>query len=275
LSRNPESYTIWNYRREILENGLFVGSSNDQIQKLIEDDLRFGEKKLREYPKVYWIWNHRRWCLEKAPKPDWAHELMLVTLMLKSDQRNFHGWHYRRYVVSNIENSTGRSLVEDEFAYTTEKINADFANYSAWHNRGKLIPRYLAGKSDQERKDFLLSDLEKIRHAIYTDPEIQSSWIYQRWLLTTNDVAPSLTSEELGELIEREIKSIGELSEAEPDTKWCIDQLVWLRMRLVDVCQAPMSADVKADVQKQLQYLQTIDPMHRKRYEYLSTKVAG
>lgn len=230
------------------------------------------EKTLRGYPKIYWIWNHRRWLLEKAPVPNWKHELGLDSMMLKADPRNFHGWHYRRYVVKNIEASTGKSLVGDEFAYTTEKINADFANFSAWYNRGQLIPRYLEGKSDEDRKSFLLAELEKIRHAIYTDPDIQSSWIYQRWLLTTDDIVPKLDSTERARQIENEIQSVSELAEAEPDNKWCVDQLVWLRVQLAKVNGDTLDPGAQQDIKDELLKLRDIDPMRRKRYEYLAAQ---
>lgn len=51
----------------------------------------------------------------------------------------------------------GKSMVEEEFAYTTKMINANLSNFSAWHNRSKLIPRYLNERSvsHEERKKFL------------------------------------------------------------------------------------------------------------------------
>ena len=71
----------------------------------------------------------------------------MVSKLLDLDQRNFHGWHYRRFVVENMEleckNDTTLILKInlDEFNYTTLKIQKDFLNFSAWHNRTKLIPK--------------------------------------------------------------------------------------------------------------------------------------
>lgn len=51
----------------------------------------------------------------------------------------------------------GTSAVETEFAYTTKMINADLSNFSAWHNRSKLIPRLLDERKadDEARRNFL------------------------------------------------------------------------------------------------------------------------
>jgi hypothetical protein len=81
LDLNPEFYTIWNYRRNILVNGLIPnsyvffpmidetdgGRSPDEVVGLLRNELRLTMAYLQIHPKVYWIWNHRKWCLEHVP----------------------------------------------------------------------------------------------------------------------------------------------------------------------------------------------------------------
>ncbi|KAF8906800.1 hypothetical protein CPB84DRAFT_1822739 [Gymnopilus junonius] len=67
LQINPEFYTIWNYRRLILLNGLFVNAPAELVKDILLDELGMTMSALKAHPKVYWIWNHRRWCLEQIP----------------------------------------------------------------------------------------------------------------------------------------------------------------------------------------------------------------
>ena len=48
-------------------------------------------------------------------------------------------------------------MAQDEFDYTTKMINQDLSNFSAWHNRSKVILKMLDEKqaTDEERKEML------------------------------------------------------------------------------------------------------------------------
>ena len=224
LTQNPEYYTVWNYRRRILQDVVSreLSSSdkaNDEakaedgdlaaaqqagltlpqqeIALLIKEDLQFLIPLLRQYPKCYWIWNHRSWLLATATKhlPThsavelWKGELGLVSKMLALDSRNFHGWGYRRDTVAEIERLSGKSMVESEFEYTTKMIQTNLSNFSAWHNRSQLIPRLLVERhaSSEERKKLLDDEFELITRALYTDPYDQSLWFYHQYLMATLD----------------------------------------------------------------------------------------
>ena len=142
---------------------------NGTTLDLIKADLDWLFPIMIKYPKCYWIWNYRLWLLQQANErlePDvarelWNRELVLVGKMLVRDSRNFHGWGYRRIVVSELESAklNGKSMVESEFEYTTKVIHGDkgLSNFSAWHRRSKLIPRLLDERNadDATRRRFL------------------------------------------------------------------------------------------------------------------------
>jgi len=47
-----------------------------------------------------------------------------------------HAWNYRRYVLANMPvERRGKT----ELAYTTRKIEASMSNFSAWHQRSKVL----------------------------------------------------------------------------------------------------------------------------------------
>lgn len=231
LERNPEYYTIWNYRREILlhqfngtdtspppppntttnigekESENEESNSNKQkaasanISKLIKEELMFLMPLLMKFPKCYWIWNHRIWLLhqttDKLPAAAaslkfWEAELALVGKMLGRDARNFHGWGYRRIVVANVEKlrkqvaqeergvkekeveeegeeGKGKwSMVEDEFEYTTKMYKTNLSNFSAWHNRSKLIPLLLDERNASEDGRIAFLNGGKIQPSIFS-----------------------------------------------------------------------------------------------------------
>lgn len=88
LSINPDYYTCWNYRREILVE-LFKSSNP---QELCLTELKFTESCLLIHPKSYWVWFHRKWALQQMPDPIYKIEFKLLDGLLNLDNRNFHIW---------------------------------------------------------------------------------------------------------------------------------------------------------------------------------------
>jgi geranylgeranyl transferase type-2 subunit alpha len=258
LKRNPEYYTIWNFRRLILKNQYLGadgppgdGGLEATIATALTGELSFLVPLLLQFPKCYWIWNHRRWLLGQATsllpaaaaRPFWANELALATKMLARDNRNFHGWGYRRAIVAALEGAAlsptgeGTSMAREEYDYADRMFRTDLSNFSALHARSKLIPRLLAekGAGIAERKERLEDELEMILEAIYTDPADQSIWFYYAYLITAFtpeyahlSIAPGLSNAERLSYTESEIAKLLDLLQEEKDSKWVYQSLIQL-----------------------------------------------
>ena len=166
---NPDLYSLWGVRREILiqtTSGLAGAVQHVQemtSQRLItsgssgalpirtdkvldsaklsnadhsvvrDHEFTVAASGIRKNPKSYGAWHHRQWVASHFTF-DPESELSLCADFLRADERNFHCWQYRMWVANH-------ALVppEREFAFTEEKIRENFSNYSAFHYRSKVL----------------------------------------------------------------------------------------------------------------------------------------
>ncbi|KAF3225666.1 Rab geranylgeranyltransferase [Orbilia oligospora] len=300
-----------------------INSDNDNDKlSLLSSELNFLFPLLQKFPKCYWIWNYRVFILQTASTnlplqtalKLWKSEMGLVNKMLSRDSRNFHGWGYRRYIVQNIETlqrdinketikkekeegeegvvgeEEEESLVEQEFAYTTTMYGKDLSNFSAWHNRSKLIPRVLSerGATIEERRTFLDGELGEMQTAVYTDPYDQSIQLYNHWLLlescsskqTTSTTSPvfSLTNSQKSETLLRTLEWMRELLDEEPDCRLLLEEMIFVGSLLRDLDETEEEEDVdrdevKRDMQSWLEKLMEVDPMRGGRWREMQEKL--
>ncbi|XP_029844050.2 geranylgeranyl transferase type-2 subunit alpha isoform X2 [Ixodes scapularis] len=176
LQSNPDDSTLWNIRREVFEKYFDKGSKHTAEDG--EDELTLTELALQKNPKSYGAWSHRAWAMGAFPNMDWDRELRLCNLLLEQDERNFHGWDYRRLVCQHA-----KVTLEKELSFTMDKIAANFSNYSAWHYRSSLLPKVHPGSREGTvKEDVLLEEYSLVQNATFTDPGDQSGWFYHRWL---------------------------------------------------------------------------------------------
>ncbi|KAL1958141.1 hypothetical protein VTO42DRAFT_4996 [Malbranchea cinnamomea] len=304
LVKNPEYYTIWNYRRQILQHMFSLAVHSDRVGRLIQEDLEFLFPLLKQFPKCYWIWNHRIWILEQATqrltaanaRRLWQQELVLVSKMLSLDSRNFHGWGYRRFVVAALESLSSEasgdegdapvagkrdSIAKNELDYTAKMIGTNLSNFSAWHNRSQLILKILNERSasDEDRQKMLDDELRLIHRALI-DPYDQSLWFYHQYLMCTFDptraaesMAPNLKDAQRIEYLTREIDAIKEILEEEGDCKWIYQALIECTM-LVSKLDGPLSDGVKHDISSWLSQLKRLDPLRMGRWEDLQKSIS-
>lgn len=189
-----------------------------------------------------------------------------------------HGWDYRRYILSQLAlplslgpwsgpsfpqslasihlpdelKAHQLKLATDELGYTLSKIETNFSNFSAWHQRSLLLPaiwtaQQLGSAQALKRRD---EEFELLRQAMFVDPEDQSVWTYHDWLVSL-DPSP--------DVLDREIASIRELLDLEPDSRWCMQSLA----HYLQLCGA---AGSKTEAKRLLERLASVDPDRRQRY---------
>ncbi|KAJ5908828.1 hypothetical protein N7495_001510 [Penicillium taxi] len=291
LSRNPEYYTVWNYRRQALRHQFFeAGNSSEEnaarsVISLIKSDLMFLMPLLRSFPKCYWIWNYRLWLLDEArrllPQSDahkiWQEELVLVGKMLTLDSRNFHGWGYRRLVVDALKQlgtpAEVMGMTQKEFDYAKKMISANLSNFSAWHYRTKLILRILEEQSasDDERRKMLDDELALI-HQAFIDPYDQSLWFYHQNLLCVFDpsvadrtMAPNLTTSDRLQYIHTEIEAIEDMLDGSEDCKYIYQSLIECTL-LVSKLVDSLSHKNRSRILSWLSVLKKLDPLRQQRW---------
>ncbi|WEJ94762.1 Rab geranylgeranyltransferase [Yamadazyma tenuis] len=297
LMINPEFYTIWNIRRETLLE-LFAQKQLDKV-KTLEDDLKMIMVLFRRFPKCYWIYNHRLWCLRcLGQSANWQVELAIVSKLLSVDQRNFHGWHLRRIVVHNYEVQTPKtpqellSIYIKEFEFTTSKVNQNISNFSAWHNRSKLIPKiykyyqevdseFIDQAEDlnkytqvfSSRLSLLQHEIKLINTGMYVDVDDTSVWLYLYWLLSDEFFTEHLDKQVYQRTLEEQLEIIRELNELEKDDNgkdncWCLKTMILIKCLLANVHNnnsAP--SDLLTDeIKSFLEILADIDPLRKGKY---------
>ncbi|EOR01112.1 hypothetical protein E3P92_03587 [Wallemia ichthyophaga] len=278
LKINPEYYTMWNYRRIILLN-LFTEIGVDATQEKLSFELMFTLGLLKEFPKVYWIWNHRTWALETLSATftdeqadgrlwEWNNELKMVDSLLKLDSRNFHAWGYRRQLltlmnfkedrntVSTFPHVLSRDQLLKEKQSTLHFIENNFSNFSAWHQRTKILSQLWALDGGVSIDD-LNEEFDLVKQAMYTDPSDQSVWLYHKWLIQ------QVADENIVDVLQRELESINELYELEPESKWCLESLAHYNKLLHQHTQAN---ELLRRYNEYLTELITIDPDRKNRY---------
>lgn len=249
LEANPDEYSLWAFRREVLVTKC---QSPSLIDDEWESELELTTRALQRHPKAYPAWQHRLWLLAdevitaKISKTLWESSLkeeqMLSAFMLSKDGRNFHGWAHRMRVreILELKSPTERpSILKKELAFVENKINDDFANYSAWHHRSALLPQIHTQGPDA----FLADELQFVRQAFYTEPDVQSAWFYHRWLLA-GAPARGRKAVVVDGLLEQELMACEELLTIEPEARYALQTKVHILIQLGRESEAVMALDV-------------------------------
>ncbi|KZV36966.1 farnesyl protein transferase subunit A [Dorcoceras hygrometricum] len=167
ISFNSGNYTVWQFRRVILE----------ALNVDLHEELEFVTGITRGSSKNYQIWHHRRWIAEKLGTDVAGRELVFTKEIFSQDAKNYHAWSHRQWVLQCLGGW------EDELAYCDELLEDDIFNNSAWNQRYFVITRSPLLGGLEATKD---SEVAYAVKAILAKPENESSWRYLRGLYNNN-----------------------------------------------------------------------------------------
>ena len=228
---NPDPLSLWNHRRELILLEI-EANKNETDGRILDEELALTQAALKRNPKAYAAWFHRKWILAlfKPGSDILQNELKLTAQFFALDERNFHCWNYRRFVISatancwnggwtlpemgpQIGNTTTSTcaiipddILKSEWNFTQQKIQDNFSNFSAFHYRSQLLPHILKQQDEEieQQDDLLGQEMQLIEDAICTEPDDQTAWWYHKLLLVEYKFPPSRL-EEQAELF-RELK---------------------------------------------------------------------
>lgn len=88
---NPANYTVWQYRREILQ----------ALGKDLHDELKYTDKMIKYNSKNYQVWHHRKVIVEWLQDP--CEELAFTETILCKDAKNYHAWQHRQWCIQTFK----------------------------------------------------------------------------------------------------------------------------------------------------------------------------
>ena len=127
------------------------------IKAPLDLELRLMDELAVKYLKTYQVWHHRRLLLTEMRKP--APELDFIARSLKEDEKNYHTWSYRQWLLAYFNDD---ALWEGEITFVEHMLQEDTRNNSAWHHRFFTVFQSGIRKGDEDREAVLRRELVSV-----------------------------------------------------------------------------------------------------------------
>uniref|UniRef100_A0A914XBY2 Protein farnesyltransferase/geranylgeranyltransferase type-1 subunit alpha n=1 Tax=Plectus sambesii TaxID=2011161 RepID=A0A914XBY2_9BILA len=232
---NSANYTVWQYRRNILQS---LGSD-------LHQELKYCAAIIEDNPKNYQVWHHRRVLVEWTKDP--SKEIDFTDGILRDDSKNYHAWQHRQWVVEHF-----KLWGEAELDYSARLLEEDQRNNSAWNYRYFIISNTTGFKGD-----ILEREINATLALIAKAPHNESSWNYLSGILLDAGQSASQQVVEFCESL---------YSDKKRRSPYLLSFMVDTLSEKID-----KGNDAKDNVEravKLLDELQQIDPMRRKYWLY-------
>ena len=156
LAADERNFHCWNYRSWVINSQL---DQYDEIEKAHKLKAELKVKKEKD--------------IVKEENPDEGE---------KETKEENHEKEPKEFIALEMK----MKKLKEEFEMTSQMIEKNFSNFSAWHYRSKLLLKIHKDNGSQYKVplDLIQKELDKIKHAIFTEPNDQSPWNYHRWLVS-------------------------------------------------------------------------------------------
>ncbi|KAJ7178522.1 hypothetical protein C8R43DRAFT_871529 [Mycena crocata] len=168
---NPAHYSAWQYRYETLL----------ELQWPLDVELKLMDELADKYLKTYQVWHHRRLLLLRTRLP--APELAFIAQVLHQDEKNYHTWSHRQFVLSHFNDD---ALWAGELDFVDAMMNMDVRNNSVWHHRFFVVFQSGVREGEEDRERIIRRELIYVKQNISLAPNNASAWNYLRGVLETN-----------------------------------------------------------------------------------------
>jgi len=179
IRQNPAHYTAWQYRYETLV----------ALNLPLDAEVKLMDELAIKYLKTYQVWHHRRLILMQTRKP--APELAFITKALEGDQKNYHTWSHRQWVLAHFNDD---DLWSRELDFVDLMVNKDLRNNSVWHHRFFVVFQSGVRDGEENRERIIKRELIYVKQNISLAPNNASAWNYLRGVLDHNHLPYSTIS---------------------------------------------------------------------------------
>lgn len=251
IAKNTKSYYAWYHRKWCIEHLTELPSSPTLLSGTTVEPILPSLLSSSSSTEVPSSTQDSETTVTPKPVPtpvssifNAQNEVLLCNKLLDLDERNFHCWQYRRWITERC-----RIPIDIELQYTLERIQKNFSNYSAWHQRSYLLQKKYTVSTPVSSSSssstisliplsFLSAELDLLRQAMFTEPDDQSPWFYHRWIIyeickrlstvdwcNNQDTFESI-SKEIYTLLMNDCSHLRSLQDIESRSKWPLIALI-------------------------------------------------
>lgn len=141
-----------------------------------------------KFLKTYQVWHHRRLLVTLTRKAN--EELAFIQKGLEVDEKNYHTWSYRQWILAHfggpggdsdeIQDGMDNSLWEGELDFIESMLVRDIRNNSAWHHRFFVVWGCGIREGEEDRAHVFKRELTYVKQSISLVPNNPAAWNYLR-----------------------------------------------------------------------------------------------